>query len=83
MFQSLTDHTMAPSLFHKESKLFVNHKYPIILATPDSLFNYGLSSLNNVQVVVTDEADSLITGGGDLVWEILSFSRVSIVGFLL
>ena len=75
VFQSLTDHTMAPCLVHKESKLFVNRKYPIIIATPDSLFNYGLSSLNNVQVVVTDEADFLITGGGDVVWEILSFFK--------
>ena len=31
VFQSLTDHTLAPSLVHKESKLFVNHKYPIIV----------------------------------------------------
>ncbi|XP_074616628.1 uncharacterized protein LOC141876020 isoform X2 [Acropora palmata] len=75
VFQSLTDHTMAPCLVHKESKLFVNRKYPIIVATPDSLFNYGLSSLSNVQVVVTDEADFLITGGGDVVWEILSFFK--------
>ncbi|KAK2554721.1 DEAD-box ATP-dependent RNA helicase 22 [Acropora cervicornis] len=75
VFQSLTDHTMAPCLVHKESKLFVNCKYPIIVATPDSLFNYGLSSLSNVQVVVTDEADFLITGGGDVVWEILSFFK--------
>lgn len=75
VFQSLTDHTLAPCVVHKESNLVIHHRYPVIMATPDALFNYGLSALNNVQVVVTDEADFLITGGGDVVWEILSFFK--------
>ena len=66
---------MLPCIVHRESKLLINPKYPIILATPNALFNYRLGSLNNVQVVVTDEADFLITGGGDELWEILSFFK--------
>ena len=50
-------------------------KYPIVLATPSALLNYRLSSLDNVQVVVIDEADLLITSGGDRMWEILSFFK--------
>lgn len=53
----------------------VNPNYPIIVATANSLCNYRLSSLSNVQVVVIDEADLLLTGGGDNLWEILSFFK--------
>lgn len=53
----------------------VNPKYPIIVATANSLCNYRLSSLSNVQVVVIDEADLLLTSGGDNLWEILSFFK--------
>ena len=66
---------MHPCIVHRESKLLITPKHPILLATPNALFNYRLSSLNNVQVVVTDEADMLITGGGDEIWEILSFFK--------
>ena len=53
----------------------VHPNYPIIVATANSLCNYRLSSLSNVQVVVIDEADLLLTGGGDNLWEILSFFK--------
>ena len=66
---------MLPCIVHRESKLLINPKHPIILATPNALFNYRLGSLNNVQVVVIDEADFLVTGGGDELWEILSFFK--------
>ena len=45
------------------------------MATADSLCNYRLSSLSNVQVVVIDEADLLLTSGGNNLWEILSFFK--------
>ena len=66
---------MQPCIVHRESKLLINPRHPIILATPNALFNYRLSSLNNVQVVVTDEADLILTGKGDEIWEILSFFK--------
>ena len=53
----------------------VNPNYPIIVATSNSLCNYRLSSLSNVQVVVIDEADLLLTSGGNNLWEILSFFK--------
>ena len=53
----------------------VNADYPIIVATANSLCNYRLSSLSNVQVVVIDEADLLLTSGGNNLWEILSFFK--------
>ena len=53
----------------------VNPNYPIIVATANSLCNYRLSSLSNVQVVVIDEADLLLTSGGNNLWEILSFFK--------
>lgn len=53
----------------------VNANYPIIVATANSLCNYRLSSLSNVQVVVIDEADLLLTSGGNNLWEILSFFK--------
>jgi len=53
----------------------VNRNYPIIVATANSLCNYRLSSLSNVQVVVIDEADLLLTSGGNNLWEILSFFK--------
>ena len=53
----------------------VNPNYPIIVATANSLYNYRLSSLSNVQVVVIDEADLLLTSGGNNLWEILSFFK--------
>ena len=53
----------------------VNPNYPIIVATANSLCNYKLSSLSNVQVVVIDEADLLLTSGGNNLWEILSFFK--------
>ena len=75
VFQSLTDNAMQPCIVHRESKLLINPRHPIILATPNALFNYRLSSLTNVQVVVTDEADLILNGKGDEVWEILSFFK--------
>ena len=45
------------------------------MATANSLCNYRLSSLSNVQVVVIDEADLLLTSGGNNLWEILSFFK--------
>ena len=75
MFQSLTDDTMQPCIVHRDSRLQINPKYPIVLATPGILFTYGLKILNNVQVVVTDEADLVINSGGDDIWEILSFFK--------
>lgn len=66
---------MQPCIVHRESKLLINPSHPIILATPNALFNYRLSSLNNVQVVVTDEADLILTGKGGEIWEILSFFK--------
>ena len=53
----------------------VNPYYPIIVATANSLCNYRLSSLSNVQVVVIDEADLLLTSGGNNLWEILGFFK--------
>ena len=53
----------------------VNPNYPIIVATANSLCNYRLSSLSNVQVVVIDEADLLLTSGGNNLWEILSYFK--------
>ena len=53
----------------------VNPNNPIIVATANSLCNYRLSSLSNVQVVVIDEADLLLTSGGNNLWEILSFFK--------
>lgn len=75
MFQSLTDDTMHPCIVHRDSRLQINPKYPIILATPSTLLTYSLKTLNNVQVVVIDEADLVITSGGDEIWEILSFFK--------
>lgn len=75
MFQSLTDDTMHPCIVHRDSRLQINPKYPIVLATPSTLFTYSLKTLNNVQVVVTDEADLVIASGGDDIWEILSFFK--------
>jgi len=75
VFQSLTDDTMHPCIVHRGSRLRVNPKYPIVLATPSTLFTYSLKTLNNVQVVVTDEADLVIASGGDDIWEILSFFK--------
>ena len=75
VFQSLTDDTMQPCIVHRDSRLQISHKYPIILATPSTLFTYSLKTLNNVQVVVTDEADFVISSGGDDIWEILSFFK--------
>ena len=75
VFQSLTDDTMQPCIVHRDSRLQISHKYPIILATPSNLFTYSLKTLNNVQVVVTDEADFVISSGRDDIWEILSFFK--------
>ena len=75
VFQSLTDSTMHPCIVHRDSRLQINPKYPIVLATPSTLLTYSLKTLNNVQVVVTDEADLVITSGGDDIWEILSFFK--------
>ena len=75
VFQSLTDDTMHPCIVHRDSRLQINPKYPIVLATPSTLFTYSLKTFNNVQVVVTDEADLVITSGGDDIWEILSFFK--------
>ena len=66
---------MQPCIVHRDSRLQINPKYPIVLATPGTLFTYGLKILNNVQVVVTDEADLVINSGGDDIWEILSFFK--------
>lgn len=66
---------MQPCIVHRESKLLINPRHPIILVTPNALFNYTLSSLDNVQVVVFDEADLLLSGGGDEIWEILCFFK--------
>ena len=75
MFQSLTDDTMHPCIVHRDCRLQINPKYPIILATPRTLFTYSLKTLSNVQVVIIDEADLVITSGGDEIWEILSFFK--------
>ena len=75
MFQSLTDDTMHACIVHRDSRLQISHKYPIVLATPSTLFTYSLKTLNNVQVVVADEADFVISSGGDDIWEILSFFK--------
>ena len=75
VFQSLTDDTMQPCIVHRDSRLQISHKYPIVLATPSTLFTYSLKTLNNVQVVVTDEADFVISSGGHDIWEILSFFK--------
>ena len=75
VFQSLTDDTMHPCIVHRDSRLQINRKYPIVLATPSTLFTYSLKTLNNVRVVVTDEADLVIASGGDDIWEILSFFK--------
>lgn len=75
VFQSLTDDSMHPCIVHRDSRLQISHKYPIVLATPSTLFTYSLKILNNVQVVVTDEADLVIASGGDDIWEILSFFK--------
>ena len=72
---SLTDDTMHPCIVHRDSRLQISHKYPIVLATPSTLFSCGLKTLNNVQVVVTEEADLVIASGGHDIWEILSFSK--------
>ncbi|KAJ7384913.1 hypothetical protein OS493_018600 [Desmophyllum pertusum] len=75
VFQSLTDDTMQACIVHRDSRLQINPKYPIILATPSSLFTYSLTSLNNVQMIITDEADLVLTGGGNKIWKILSFFK--------
>lgn len=66
---------MQPCIVHRDSRLQINPKYPIILATPNSLFTYSLTSLNNVQMVITDEADLVLAGGGNKIWKILSFFK--------
>ncbi|KAL9975841.1 hypothetical protein ACROYT_G013049 [Oculina patagonica] len=75
VFQSLTDDSMQPCIVHRDSRLHIHPKYPIVLATPSTLYTYTLKSLNNVQMVITDEADLVITSGGDDIWEILSFFK--------
>lgn len=62
-------------IVHRDSRLQIHPKYPIVLATPSTLYTYSLKSLHNVQMVVTDEADLVITSGGDDIWEILSFFK--------
>ena len=75
VFQSLTDDTSHPGIVRRDSRLQINHKYPIIVATPSTLFTYSLKTLNNVQVVVTDEADHVIASVEHDIWEILSFFK--------
>lgn len=66
---------MKPCTVHRDSKLQINSKHPIILATPSALFMYSLRTLNSVQVVVTDEADLMLTSGQHDIWEILSYFK--------
>ena len=73
MFQSLTDDSMQPCTVHKDSKLQINSKHPIVLATPSALLTYSPRTLRNIRVVVTDEADLLLTNGQQEIYEILSY----------
>ena len=66
---------MQPCIVQRDSRLQIHPKYPIVLATPRTLYTYSLKSLANVQMVVTDEADLVISSGGDDIWEILSFFK--------
>lgn len=73
VFQSLTDDSMLPCTVHKDSKLQINSKHPVILATPSVLSTYSPRTLSNIRVVVTDEADFLLTNGQQEIYEILSY----------
>lgn len=66
---------MHPCIVHRDSKLLVATSYPVVMAMPSALLSYNMDSLNNVSMVVTDEADFLTTSGGKDVWKVLDFLK--------
>ena len=49
---------------HRDSKLHISEKYPLIVSTPHALLQYNVKSLSNVRTVIVDEADLIIANAG-------------------
>lgn len=75
MFRNIAGPRLQPCIVHKDERLQLSRRHHVVMATPNALLSYRPSVLENVQIVVTDEADFMITSGGKDVWTLLNYLK--------